>query len=299
MTAAAPRKKEKGEASMRPYRIGTSSGTRDSSCAASTSRAGRRSSGGVHSRWLERATCFRASFPRATESVTATPRDWQIRVARVRGWPIAVLMLVALLAAASPASARVTFYFGLERPEGAARAAWSAVGNPSSSTYRQFSSQAATAKRYGARPATIRRFKRAVRRHGLRARVDRSRVFARVSGSVRRFERVLGVRIRKQFNNDVFANIWFAAGKRPPRLPRDLRPVVREVVASYSRSTRSRRRSAGLRTGTEGRSASYAVATCSGTSISRLRILPVGPLGSSSRNQTRRGYLYAATWSLT
>ena len=29
----------------------------------------------------------------------------------------------------------------------------------------------------------------------------------------------------------------------------------------------------------------------SGTAISRLRILPVGPLGSSSRNQTTRGYL--------
>ena len=156
----------------------------------------------------------------------------------MRYWPIAALALVALLVAASPASARVTFYFGLERPEGAARAAWSAVGNPSSNSYRQFSSQAATAKRYGASSATIRRFKRAVRRHGLRARVDRSRVFARVSGSVRRFERVLRIRIRKQFNNDVFANIWFAAGTRPPRLPRDLRPVVREVVASYSRSTR-------------------------------------------------------------
>lgn len=149
-----------------------------------------------------------------------------------------VLALALALVAASPASARVTFYFGLERPEGAARAAWSAVGNPSSNSYRQFSSQAATAKRYGASSATIRRFKRAVRRHGLRARVDRSRVFARVSGSVRRFERVLRIRIRKQFNNDVFANIWFAAGTRPPRLPRDLRPVVREVVASYSRSTR-------------------------------------------------------------
>jgi hypothetical protein len=31
--------------------------------------------------------------------------------------------------------------------------------------------------------------------------------------------------------------------------------------------------------------------TSLGTSISRLRILPVGPLGSSSTNQTRRGYL--------
>ena len=32
-------------------------------------------------------------------------------------------------------------------------------------------------------------------------------------------------------------------------------------------------------------------AACSGTSISRLRILPVGPLGSSSSNQILRGYL--------
>jgi hypothetical protein len=31
--------------------------------------------------------------------------------------------------------------------------------------------------------------------------------------------------------------------------------------------------------------------TFSGTSISRFRILPVGPLGSSSTNQTLRGYL--------
>src|SRR3954447_13809441 len=35
----------------------------------------------------------------------------------------------------------------------------------------------------------------------------------------------------------------------------------------------------------------YAVLTDSGTSISRLRILPVGPFGSSSTNQMRRGYL--------
>ncbi len=39
--------------------------------------------------------------------------------------------------------------------------------------------------------------------------------------------------------------------------------------------------------------------TSEGTSISRLRILPVGPLGSSSMNHTLRGYLYAATSSLT
>ena len=32
-------------------------------------------------------------------------------------------------------------------------------------------------------------------------------------------------------------------------------------------------------------------ADLAGTSISRLRILPVGPFGSSSTNQTTRGYL--------
>jgi hypothetical protein len=37
--------------------------------------------------------------------------------------------------------------------------------------------------------------------------------------------------------------------------------------------------------------AAYACLTDSGTSISRLRILPVGPFGSSSTNQMRRGYL--------
>jgi kumamolisin len=173
----------------------------------------------------------------------------------VRSWSVAALALALVLAAASPASARVTFYFGLERPEGAARAAWSAVGNPSSGTYRHFLSRAAAAKRYGANAATIRRFKRAVRRHGLRTKVDRSRVFARVSGSVRTFERVLRVRIRKQFNNDVFANGWFAAGKRKPRLPRDLRPVVREVVVSYSRSTRTPRSAAAAAPGPEPRNA--------------------------------------------
>jgi subtilase family serine protease len=156
---------------------------------------------------------------------------------------MSTLFLLALaLLAASPAAAarpaRVTFYFGLERPEGSARAAWSAVGDPGSATYRHFSSTAALARRYGASASTIRRFRRGIGRHGVGVQVDRSRVFARVTGTVPAFEDLLGIRIRKQFNNDVNANGWFAAGKRPPRLPRGLRPLVREIVTSYSRSTR-------------------------------------------------------------
>ena len=64
-------------------------------------------------------------------------------------------------------------------------------------------------------------------------------------------------------------------------------PVVLEWAVSSSRTAPLSR----LVSRTPGRSAQ----PDSGSSISRLRILPVGPLGSSSTNHTRRGYLYAAT----
>jgi hypothetical protein len=159
---------------------------------------------------------------------------------------LAAIALALGVAPSAHAATQVTFYFGLERPEGQARAAFSAVGNPGSSTYRRFLTVGQAARRYGASRKTVAAFRHAVRRHGLAARVDRSGVFARVRGSVRRFERVLGVRIRRQFDNDVFANGYFLAGKRRPRLPRDLRPLVREVVVSYSRSTRGGRTTARL-----------------------------------------------------
>ena len=103
-----------------------------------------------------------------------------------------LFVLALALLAAGPASAarpaRVTFYFGLERPEASARVAWNAVGNPGSATYRHFRTAAAVARRYGASASTIRRFRRGVRRHGLAVHVDRSRVFARVTGTVPAFE---------------------------------------------------------------------------------------------------------------
>ncbi len=142
--------------------------------------------------------------------------------------------------AAGAATPKITFYFGLERPEAGARAAFAAVGKPGSPSYRSFLTASQTARRYGASRSTIVALRRAARRHGLTARADRSRVFARVRGTVRQFERALNVRIRRQFNNDVFADGWFLAGGSTPRLPGDLRPLVREVVASFSRSVRPR-----------------------------------------------------------
>ena len=68
MIAAAPRKNVNGETCMRPWRIGTSSGTRVCGLLREHGdRVGRRADGS-HSAWEERGTSARAAFPRAARS---------------------------------------------------------------------------------------------------------------------------------------------------------------------------------------------------------------------------------------
>jgi subtilase family serine protease len=158
--------------------------------------------------------------------------------------------LILTLAAADAAAARspkISFYFGLERPETQARNAFTAVSQPGSPSYRKFVGVRQTARRYGASPRTIRTLKRRARRHGLVARIDRSGVFARLTGTVATLERTFRVRIRSQVDNDVFARTWFTRRNRPLRVPRDLRPLVREVVGVYARSTKLPRGGRGAR----------------------------------------------------
>jgi hypothetical protein len=163
----------------------------------------------------------------------------------VRAVLVLFLLLAAPSASAAASSPAVTFYFGLERRESRAREAFTAVSEPGSASYRRFLGVREVARRYGASRRTVRAVRRAARRHGLVASIDRSGVFARLSGTVRRFERVLGVRIRRSIDNDTPAVGWAAPGVRPPRLPRDLRRHVTEVVASYDRSPGRRRASGG------------------------------------------------------
>jgi kumamolisin len=153
-----------------------------------------------------------------------------------------LLLLGALAAPAAARSPTITFYFGLERPEAEARKAFAGVTSPGSASYRHFVSVRQAARRYGASPRRIRALKRRARGYGFKARIDRSGVFARLTGSVNRFERVFRVRLRSQFDNDVLATTWWVRGNRPLRIPRDLRPFIREQVASFSRSTKFPRR---------------------------------------------------------
>ncbi|HVO52784.1 MAG TPA: S53 family peptidase [Solirubrobacterales bacterium] len=167
--------------------------------------------------------------------------------------PILVLLslLLALVAAPSATAkpAQITFYFGLKRPEAAARAAYLAATEPGSPGYRHFLSAKQAAARYGASAATAKRFRRLIARRGMAATLDSSRVFARVRGTVPQMARLIGRPIKRSYNNDDLADVWFPATRKPLRLPRALRPLVRGVVASYSRSAKpSRAGSAGFTT---------------------------------------------------
>ena len=159
----------------------------------------------------------------------------------------ALVLSLAVADAAAARATKISFYFGLERPEAQARAAFTAVSQPGSASYRKFIGVRQTARRYGASPRTIRTLKRRARRHGLVARIDHSGVFARLTGTVRTFERTFRARIVSQIDNDVSARTWFIPRNRPLRVPRDLRPLVREVVGVYARSTRIRRGGRGAR----------------------------------------------------
>ena len=126
---------------------------------------------------------------------------------------IAVLSVSALWASsASAAATRITFYFGLKRPEAPAVRAFDAVQSPGSTSYRRFLTPTELSHRYVATAATRHAFVLAVHRLGLRAEIDRSGVFARVGGTVAELERVFAVRIKTAYSDDVHATSYFVPG---------------------------------------------------------------------------------------
>jgi subtilase family serine protease len=167
------------------------------------------------------------------------------RVSRALGFVAVMLACVALLANAPGSSAvpaaqspsrgpKLTFYFGLKRPEAKAIAAFWAVQQPGSSTYRRFLTPAEIARRYGASQATRRAFVAAMRQLGLRATIDPTGVFARVQGTKAQLGRAFHVKITSL--PDETATNYQAS--RPPRLPATVKPLVQDVAASFERTVR-------------------------------------------------------------
>jgi subtilase family serine protease len=132
---------------------------------------------------------------------------------------------------------RITFYFGLTRPEASARRAFFAVQRPGSSTYRRFLPAAQVSAHYGASPAVRSAFLTAVRRHGFSARIDPSAVFARVTGTVAQFHRVFRVRVRRLMGDGPPDDS--ASATRPLRMPSDLRGLVDDVVPIDTQQVRA------------------------------------------------------------
>ena len=147
-----------------------------------------------------------------------------------------VLLVSGAAATAAPRSPAITFYFGLGRPEAAARAALYAVEQPGSPSYRHFLSARQLTARYGASRQTKAAFVRAVRKHGLSARIDASGVFARVTGTVSEFDRVFKVQIQTGFNNDENGDFWVLKRNARLHLPADMQSLVQDVVPSYTRA---------------------------------------------------------------
>jgi subtilase family serine protease len=133
---------------------------------------------------------------------------------------------------------RITFYFGLTRPEASARRAFFAVQRPGSLTYRRFLTRAQVSARYGASPAVRSAFLTAVRRHGFSGRIDPSGVFARVTGTPARFDRVFRARVKRSVNSGSGPPDYNAAASRPLRLPPDLRGLVDDVAPVYIKQAR-------------------------------------------------------------
>jgi kumamolisin len=137
---------------------------------------------------------------------------------------------------AAPASAQITFFFGLKRPEASARRAFFALQRPGSPSYRRFLTRRQVSDRYGATRATRRAFVAAIARLGLRARIDPTGVFARVTGRVGHFERVFHTSIVSDFGNAPNVLTYSVRGNKPLPLPAGLRPLVDDVVATYAHS---------------------------------------------------------------
>jgi subtilase family serine protease len=166
------------------------------------------------------------------------PRLMRGSVRAAVGAVVGVCLALSLSAPAfaSVGSSRITFYFGLRRPEAAAQRAFYAVQDPTSPSYRRFMSSRRISRRYGATRATRASFVRDVRRLGLSARIDRSGVFARVTGTVSRLDQVFEVKIKREFVQDPNAFIYSPGDRTTLTLPAPLRPLVREVSAFYEHS---------------------------------------------------------------
>jgi kumamolisin len=171
-------------------------------------------------------------------------------MSRARSAVVVVLASLAALVFASGAEGAgagkgPTVYLGLKRPEAAARAQFEAVTQPGSLGYRRFLSLGQVGQLYGAGPKTRRALRAAAEESGVSVAIDRSGVFARMTGPTGRLEKIIGTRIRRTYSDEEHAFYWFVPQPSQIHLRKPFASLVREVVPVFDRTGKPPLRVAG------------------------------------------------------
>jgi kumamolisin len=126
-------------------------------------------------------------------------------------------------------SQKITFYWWLKRDDaGAARLA-RRVSDPRNSMYRQFLTAREVASRFGATQATVTKVRAYAARKKLSSRLDKSRLFLRVDGTVAAFNSAFGQPIL----TGVTGNRQIFAPTTNPTLPKPVRALVPQPNWQY------------------------------------------------------------------
>lgn len=148
---------------------------------------------------------------------------------------VAALVVSVLLSMAAPvtaqASTKITFYLGLDRPESKAQKQFKKVGNPSSSSYRNFLSQSKIANKYGGDSSAANKISKFAKNHDLKGTVDDSNVFARLKGTKKKMQKIFSTEIKKQKKNGVTV---FSADPSGLKLSSGVKKLVDEKLTVYA-----------------------------------------------------------------
>lgn len=131
--------------------------------------------------------------------------------------------------APAAADSDVSFYVGLRRPEKAARAALRRVSTPGGERYRDFPTRSAVAADYGVSAPDLAVLRRVASTAGVRVHLDRTGVFARISGRPAAIRRFFGTKVR--VSSPAAGVAKYQLG-RTPTYAASLRPIITETISA-------------------------------------------------------------------
>ncbi len=137
-------------------------------------------------------------------------------------------------------SDKVTFYAGLERPEGDATKKLQKIADPESGKYRQSLSRSQVQQRYGAYSEGVTALQKSAGKYDLKVTLDATGVFATIKGKAGKFGKWLGkpvmvenqsAEISEAVGYSVEAHVYHTNGKPP----KDVKSHIREWIPLFQR----------------------------------------------------------------